>query len=224
MGRNRSNATAPAVKGNLVAGTGADTSGLLTVGANDTVLTADSTTATGLKWAAPAGGGANWTLINSGGTSLSGTTTTISGISGADKIMILVSGASYNDASFSLFTFRFNTDSGSNYSNNGGISIAESDTASQVDAIGETRANVIFARGSGASSIASGYCLLTGCNSSGVKVYTAGGGSNKSGFNSGQKAYTVGGFYNSSSTISSVSVFCDGASFDAGTVFVYTSA
>ena len=52
MGRNRSNATAPAVKGNLVAGTGTDTSGLLTVGANNTVLTADSTTATGLKWAA----------------------------------------------------------------------------------------------------------------------------------------------------------------------------
>jgi hypothetical protein len=54
MGRNRSNATAPAVKGNLVAGTGADTSGLLTVGANGTVLTADSAEATGLKWATPA--------------------------------------------------------------------------------------------------------------------------------------------------------------------------
>jgi hypothetical protein len=55
MGRNRSNATAAAVKGNLVAGTGVDTSGLLAVGANNTVLTADSTTATGLKWAAAAG-------------------------------------------------------------------------------------------------------------------------------------------------------------------------
>ena len=38
--------------GDLVAGTGADTFAKLTVGANDTVLTADSGTATGLKWAA----------------------------------------------------------------------------------------------------------------------------------------------------------------------------
>ena len=77
MSRNRSNASAPAVKGNLVAGTGTDTSGLLTVGANDTVLTADSTTATGLKWATPSSGG--MTLLST--TSLSGATTTISSIS-----------------------------------------------------------------------------------------------------------------------------------------------
>jgi hypothetical protein len=49
-------ATAIDAKGDLVAGTGADTFAKLTVGANDTVLTADSTAATGLKWAAAAGG------------------------------------------------------------------------------------------------------------------------------------------------------------------------
>jgi len=50
-------ATAIDAKGDLVAGTGADTFAKLTVGANDTVLTADSTTATGLKWAAAAATG-----------------------------------------------------------------------------------------------------------------------------------------------------------------------
>jgi hypothetical protein len=50
-------ATAIDAKGDLVAGTGADTFARLAVGANDTVLTADSTEATGMKWAAPAGGG-----------------------------------------------------------------------------------------------------------------------------------------------------------------------
>jgi hypothetical protein len=45
-------ATAIDAKGDLVAGTGADTFDKLTVGANNTVLTADSSTATGLKWAA----------------------------------------------------------------------------------------------------------------------------------------------------------------------------
>jgi trimeric autotransporter adhesin len=46
-------ATAIDAKGDLVPGTGADTFSRLAVGANDTVLTADSAQATGLKWAAP---------------------------------------------------------------------------------------------------------------------------------------------------------------------------
>jgi hypothetical protein len=46
-------ATAIDAKGDLVVGTGADTFSRLGVGANNTVLTADSAEATGLKWAAP---------------------------------------------------------------------------------------------------------------------------------------------------------------------------
>jgi hypothetical protein len=42
-------------KGDLIAATAADTPSRLAVGANDTVLTADSAEATGMKWATPAG-------------------------------------------------------------------------------------------------------------------------------------------------------------------------
>lgn len=42
-------------KGDVVGGTGADTAARLAVGANGTVLTADSTQTTGLKWAAAGG-------------------------------------------------------------------------------------------------------------------------------------------------------------------------
>jgi hypothetical protein len=67
-------ATAIDAKGDLVPGTGADTFSRLAVGANGTVLTADSAEATGLKWATPASSGA-LTLISS--TTLSSSTSTI---------------------------------------------------------------------------------------------------------------------------------------------------
>ena len=52
-------------KGTLLSATAASTPGVLGVGTNDTVLTADSTTATGLKWAAPAAGGKVLQVIQS---------------------------------------------------------------------------------------------------------------------------------------------------------------
>ena len=71
-------ATAIDAKGDLVAGTAADTFARLAVGANDTVLTADSTAATGLKWATAAAGG--MTSIASGSLPTGTTTLTISSI------------------------------------------------------------------------------------------------------------------------------------------------
>jgi hypothetical protein len=54
-----SNAVAPAAKGDLVVGNATNDSGVLAVGSTDQVLTVDSSTATGLKWATPAAGGFN---------------------------------------------------------------------------------------------------------------------------------------------------------------------
>lgn len=58
------NPTIVDAKGDIVAATAADTVARLAVGSNNTVLTADSSTATGLKWAAPAGGGKVLQVVN----------------------------------------------------------------------------------------------------------------------------------------------------------------
>jgi hypothetical protein len=73
-------------KGDLLAGTADNTIGRLAVGTNDQVLTADSSTATGLKWATAAASG-GWTLIGSGTFGSSGTT--ISSISGTYQQLVL---------------------------------------------------------------------------------------------------------------------------------------
>jgi hypothetical protein len=57
-------------KGDLVAGTGADTFARLAVGTNDHVLTADSTTTTGLKWAAAPSPTYTWTTYTPSNTGI----------------------------------------------------------------------------------------------------------------------------------------------------------
>jgi hypothetical protein len=61
-------------KGDLIVGTAADTPARLAVGTNGHVLTADSTTASGVKWAAAAGGGKVLQVVS--GTTTTGATVT----------------------------------------------------------------------------------------------------------------------------------------------------
>jgi hypothetical protein len=98
-------------KGDLIAATAADTVSRLAIGANDTILTADSTAATGMKWAAPAAAG-GWTLITSG--SLTGTETTVSITTTGYKQVVMYT-KDITCTSDWYWQLRLNGDSGSNY-------------------------------------------------------------------------------------------------------------
>jgi hypothetical protein len=103
---------APAAKGDLVAGSATNDAAVLAVGADDTVLTADSSEATGLKWAAASGGG--MTLLSTTATT-SGGSVTISGISGSYKNLLVI-GTGITGSNNTDSSFRFNSNTTSVYS------------------------------------------------------------------------------------------------------------
>ena len=214
-------------KGALLSATAASTPGVLPVGTNGQYLSADSTASTGLAWASVSAG-ANWSLLNAGGTSLSGgSTITVSGISGKDKIMVLVKDASSSSASATM-SLRFNTDSGSNYYSFGmSYTFNSSYSSSDFGTLGGSASTGVFLGrvSSDAAAAVAGNMIITGCNSTGVKVFQ-GFGSGRPRTGNGQISYLSGGYYDSSSVISSVSIVTDTGTFDDsdGRIYVYTSA
>lgn len=102
-------------KGDLLAGTAADTVGrLASSGVNNEVLTVDTSTATGLKWApAPA-----MTLIATA-TPAAATTISFTSIPTNYKMLILVWDSLYNNSGSDYWSVRFNNDSSGLYSYSG---------------------------------------------------------------------------------------------------------
>ena len=216
-------ATEIATKGDLIAGTGSQTFDNLTVGANNTVLTADSTTATGLKWATPTTAAKSYALLNAGGTSLTAATTiTVSGLSGYDNLAVVVVDASAG--ANSTFTMRFNADSGANYVLAGPnlvwATTYASGNFSRFGSVGTATKIDIGQLAGNTSSSLSGGLLMFGANSTGGKAYMGSWGSSDGGANN-NAANTLSGLYMGTSVVSSVSIISDTGNFDAGKIYIY---
>lgn len=179
-------------------------------------------------WASPAAGGTkNFTLLNTGGTALSGSTTvTVSGISNADVIFVYISGASSGTNAYNV-SFRVNGLTTGIYNYAGPyISAGAGYAASNFGIRGgnsEVRAT-IGEWSDNTGSTMSGWFRITGAATSGQKIIDFQTGATASG-GTGQDLVWGGGYIDTSAAITSISLIQDdGVNFDAGTIRVYTSA
>jgi hypothetical protein len=172
-------------------------------------------------WTTPAGGGKNYSLINTGGTALSGSSTiTVSSISGQNSLMFFIDGA--DAPANSAINLRLNGDTGSNYFDN---AAAFSNQASYNSSVLQSQANsstsirLLTANSSTGSFIAAAG-IIEACNSTGIKSLNFVGACDETG-----SLNKVGiGRYEGTSTISSLSIISAGGNFTGGTLYVYGSA
>lgn len=182
--------------------------------------------ATAPEWATPSVAGKSYSLLNTGGTALTGAATiTISSISAKDDLMIMVLGASSASASSDIY-IRLNGDSGNNYRFGGPMIIGGSgyDPNNFTTELGNpTSLMRLFKISSNATATGSGTAHVVGCNTTGFKAFTVmGAGANDSG--NSQRSYWYNGMYLGTSTISSVDIVSGTGNFDAGTVYIYGAA
>jgi len=186
----------------------ANTNTRLGIGSTGQVLTVTGGVPT---WATAAGGGLkSMTLLNAGGTALTGSSTvTVSGISNQQAILVILDGASCTSAS--QIGIRINGITASNYRQLG--IQAEASVNNQLNAL---TGRWIFGDTGGAAETLMGGCMIYGTGAAGIMAMhstgIAGG--------SGRIGNASTGYFDAAAAVTSISASAN-ANFDAGTIFVY---
>jgi hypothetical protein len=204
-------------KGDLIGATAADTPARLAVGTNGQVLTADSTAATGLKWATPSSASAAFVNISTTTTN-TGSSYTISSLSGYTSLRIFFIGIGQDGTTAPALRVRFNSDTAANYYYFGG-SISGGTTDNRVQGAGDNHLE-IARQSTTAGDVIAGALFIDGCNGTNDKMGTLFSGA---GGTTSKVSYRYGFRYDAAAAISSVTVFWSAGSFDEGTVEIWGS-
>jgi hypothetical protein len=175
--------------------------------------------ATAPEWGS-ASASKSFSLLNSGGTALTGATTiTVSGLTG-DDIYILINGASSANASSNM-RLRLNTDSTSKYSASGYGLTSTPALTTVIDGTPDSQTEITLTNlSNNAGSVMGAWVQIRGASSSGIKLITTGAGADAGG-GSNHRQQSLQGTYTGTSAITSVSLISSTGNFDAGTIYVY---
>jgi hypothetical protein len=162
-------------------------------------------------WASPAGGGLkSMTLLNAGGTALTGAATiTVSGISGQQALLVILDGAS--TTSSGQMGIRINGVSTSNY-RQVGIQ-AEATVNNQFNAF---TGRWIFGNTGTAAGAIMGACMIFGTGAAGIMAMQGHVMPN----DTGRIGTAATGYFDAAAAVTSISAHGD-SNFDAGTMFIY---
>ena len=190
----------------------------LGVGSNNQVLIADSTAGTGLKWGSAPASTTSYTLINSGGTSLTAATDiTVSGFSGYNDIFVYILNASSVNASSEIKLY---INSGGSVANYGSFTLTDAAT-NTIDPYNNDGGYWLYnysAMGNSATNRVSSYVSISAANSTGIKPYVW----STIASNSTNGVNSIGnGMSSNTSAITSVTVNSSTGNFDQGTIYVY---
>ena len=201
----------------------ANTNTRLALGTAGQVLKVNSG-ATAPEWGVASVSLGGYTLLNAGGTALTGATSiTVSSLSGYNDMFVYIDGVSSANAG-SYISLQFNSSATGHNTRfarfNGETSYSPSNSTG---ALGNANNIEILRIPASAAKTGGGYLKIEGSNSTAIKPYHFICYAENDGTNAGQNMWG-GGYFSAAAVISSVTIASSGGNLDAGTIYIYGRA